>query len=136
MAENITNPTQEQIEKWKSLYGDIHTLEIECKFKTADGEEFDERSDAEEHVEDFKEDMRTIEVTGKKVAYLKTPSRKVIGMAQSIAGKDTIKFGEIIMKNCWLGGNEEIQTDDSLFLSANAVLGNIIKLKTASLKNC
>ena len=136
MAENITNPTPEQIEKWKTLYGDIHILEVECKFKTADGSEFDERSDAELHVEDFKEDMREIEVTEKKVAYLKTPSRKVIGMAQSIAGKDTIKFGEIIMKNCWLGGDEEIQTDDSLFLSANAVLGNIIKLKTASLKNC
>lgn len=136
MAENITNPTPEQIEKWKSIYGDVHTLEIECKFKTADGEEFDERSDAEEHVEDFKEDMREIEVTEKKVAYLKTPSRKVIGAAQSMAGKDNIKFGEIIMKNCWLGGDEEIQTDDSLFLSANTVLGNIIKIKTASLKNC
>lgn len=136
MAENITNPTPEQIENWKKLYGDIHTLEIECKFKTADGAEFDERSEAEAHVEDFKEDMRAIEVTEKKVAYLKTPNRKVIGMAQSVAGKDTIKFGEIIMKNCWLGGDEEIQTDDSLFLSANTVLGGIVKLKTASLKNC
>lgn len=136
MKENISNPTPEQVEAWKKLYGDVHILTVELKFKTADGEEFDERSDAETHVEDFKEDMRAIEVTEKKVAYLKTPGRKVIGMANAVAGKDTIKFGEIVMKNCWLGGDEEIQSDDVLFISANAVLGNIIKLKTAELKNC
>lgn len=135
MAENITNPTPEQIEKWKKLFGNVHVLTVECKFKTADGEEFDERSDAEAHVEDFKEDMRAIEVTEKKVAYLKTPSRKVIGAANAMAGKDTIKLSEIILKNCWLGGDEEIMTDDQYFLAAHSVLGNIVKVKNADLKN-
>jgi hypothetical protein len=136
--ENITNPTPEQIEKWKKLYGEsnVKHLAIELKFKTADGEEFDERSDAEEHVESFKADMRTIEVTEKAECWLRTPDRKVIGMATSVAGKDTVKFGELIMKNCWLGGDERIMNDDDLFLSANSILGDIIKIRTATLKNC
>jgi DNA-directed RNA polymerase subunit H (RpoH/RPB5) len=40
------------------------------------------------------------------------------------------------LQNCWLGGDERIKTDDDLFLAANAVLGDLIKIKTATLKNC
>ena len=138
MKENIDNPTPEHIEKWKKLYGEngVKELVIACKFKTSDGEEFDERTDAEEHVEEFQESMREIEVSEEVKCWLKVPGRKVIGMATSLAGKDTVKFGEIIMKNCWLGGDERILNDDELFLSANSILGNIIKIKTAELKNC
>ena len=138
MKENIENPTPEQIEKWKKLYGEngVKELVIDCKFKTSDGEEFDERGDAEEHVEEFQETMREIEVSEQVKCWLKVPGRKVIGMATSLAGKDTVKFGEIIIKNCWLGGDMRIQDNDELFLSANSILGNIIKIKTAELKNC
>ena len=132
MKENITAPTPEQIEKWKKDYGKVHVLEIPEKHVTADGERFDDENEATDHAAELKDKTVTAELV---TAYLKTPSRKVISMATSLGGKDPIKFGEIILKNCWLGGDERIQTDDDLFLAANGVLGDLIKIKSATLKN-
>ncbi len=69
-----------------------------------------------------------------KVAYLKTPDRKTLSYATSIATKDPLKFNEVLLNNCWLGGDEEIKTDDSLFLSASAKLADLIEVKEASLE--
>jgi hypothetical protein len=145
--ENITSPTPEDIAGWEKLYGKVQVLEIETSFKTFDGEVFEEKEDAEDHAKEFvvpqddtTEDpevmanMRKIEVTSVK-AYLKKPSRKVISMATAVGGKDPIRFGELILENCWLGGDESIKTNDDLFLAANSILGNLIKIKTATLKN-
>lgn len=132
MAENITAPTPEQIEKWKKDYGKVHVLEIPTKFETADGEVFEDELDAEAHASELADKGIKIELL---CAYLKTPNRKVISMATAIGAKDPIKFGEIILKNCWLGGDMRIQTEDEYFLAANGVLGDLIKIKTASLKN-
>ena len=133
--ENITNPTPEDIAKWKELYGKVHELKVPIKFMTADGEEFEEEDEAEDHAAELAEGKKGI-TTESVVAYLKTPSRKIISAATAIGGKDPIKFGELILQNCWLGGDERIKTDDTIFLSANAVIGDLIKIKTASLKNC
>jgi hypothetical protein len=145
--ENIINPTPEDIAGWEKLYGKVQILEIETSFKTFDGQVFEEKEDAEDHVAEFvvpegdtpedvelKTNMLKIEATTVK-AYLKKPSRKVISMATAVGGKDPIRFGELILENCWLGGDEHIKTNDDLFLAANAILGNLIKIKTATLKN-
>ena len=132
---NITNPTQADIDKWKELYGKVHELKIPIKFTTEDGEEFEEEEDAQDHAEELVEGKRGITTTN-VVAYLKSPSRKIISMATTVGGKDPIKFGELILKSCWLGGDERIQKEDDLFLAANGILGDLIKIKTASLKNC
>jgi len=69
-----------------------------------------------------------------KVCYLKRPTRKAIGYA-SVAGKDNpLKFNEVILKDCWLGGDEEIQTDDTLFLAASSKLAELIEVEEAELE--
>jgi len=68
-----------------------------------------------------------------KVAYLKTPDRKTLSYATSVATKDPLKFNEIILNNCWLSGDEEIKTDDALFISAGAKLADLIQVKEAEL---
>lgn len=69
-----------------------------------------------------------------KSCYLKPPSRKTLGYA-SVAGKDDpLKFNEVILHDCWLGGDEEIRTDDVLFLSVSSQLANIIQTKEAELE--
>ncbi len=73
-----------------------------------------------------------IEVEGKK-AYLKSPDRKTLGFASSVATSNPLKFNEIILKGCWLGGDEEIQTNDALFLAASSKLAEIIEVKEATL---
>ena len=69
-----------------------------------------------------------------KVAYLRTPDRATLSYASTLATKDPMKFNEAILTNCWLGGDEEIKTDDALFLSASSKLGELIKNKEAKLE--
>ena len=69
-----------------------------------------------------------------KACYIKRPSRKALGYA-SVGGKDNpIVFSEIILKDCWLGGDKEIQTDDALFLAASAKVVETIKVAEAALE--
>jgi len=69
-----------------------------------------------------------------KVCYLRTPDRKTMSYAASVATKDPLKFNEILLNNCWLGGDEEIRTQDSLFLAASSKIAEIIQIKEASLE--
>ena len=69
-----------------------------------------------------------------KVAYLRTPDRATLSYAATLATKDPMKFNEAILTNCWLGGDEEIKTDDALFLSASSKLGELIQIKEATLE--
>lgn len=133
--ENITSPTPEQIAKWKENFGNVKELEIPVKYVTADGEEFEEEEEAKDHAQELVKGKREIKTESVK-CWVKTPSRKVIDMATSVSGKAPLKFGAIILEHCWLGGDERIKTEDELFLAANGILGELIKVKTAKIKNC
>jgi hypothetical protein len=68
-----------------------------------------------------------------KVCYLKKPGRKALGYA-TVAGKENpMKFNETLLNECWLGGDEDIKTNDDLFLSISAILPEIITKKEAEL---
>ncbi len=68
-----------------------------------------------------------------KSCILKKPDRKTLSYATSVASKDPMKFNEIMLNGCWLGGDEEIKTDDSLFLSAAAKIAELIEVKESEL---
>ncbi|WP_418450186.1 hypothetical protein [Alistipes sp.] len=68
------------------------------------------------------------------ICYLRKPTRKAISYA-SVAGKiDPLKFNETLLRECWLGGSEEIRKNDDLFLAASGVLDQIIEVKEAQLE--
>lgn len=68
------------------------------------------------------------------ICYLRRPTRKAISYA-SVAGKtDPLKFNETLLRECWLGGSEEIRKNDDLFLAASGVLDKIIEIKEAELE--
>ena len=69
-----------------------------------------------------------------KVCYLKKPSRKALSFASQVGTKDPMKFNEIILKECWLEGDMEIQSNDTLFLSASSKLSELIEVKEAELE--
>ncbi len=81
----------------------------------------------QKHGEIFKIDVED------KTCYLKRPSRKALSFASQVGAKDPLKFNEIILKDCWIDGDEEIQVDDTLFLSASSKLAELIEVKEASL---
>jgi hypothetical protein len=44
-----------------------------------------------------------------------------------------MKFNEIILSNCWLGGDEELKTNDDYFLAVSGTLSQLIIVKEAEL---
>lgn len=91
---------------------------------------------SDEQIQEWKDkngEIFSIKVEG-HVCYLRKPSRKAISFA-SVAGKvDPLKFNETLMRECWLGGSEEVRKNDDLFLAASGVLDQIIEVKEAELE--
>lgn len=90
----------------------------------------------ESQIQDWKNkhgEIFELEVATKK-AWLKKPDRKIIAMAQSLGGDSQVSIGELVLEACWLGGDEEIKTNDDLFLSALPTLNQLIEIKQAVLK--
>ena len=76
-----------------------------------------------------------IECEGKK-AVLHKPTRKDLSfaMAGSSQAKDSVKFSEILLKQCWIEGDTEFQDNDTYFFAAVPVLGALSETKEANLK--
>jgi hypothetical protein len=70
---------------------------------------------------------------GKKVCYLRKPNRKELSYAGKAGETDPWKFNEIILKSCWLGGDEDIQTDDSLFMAASMQIAVVTEFKKSEI---
>lgn len=71
-----------------------------------------------------------------KKAVLHRPSRKDLSFASAGSGQgsDAFKFSEILMRQCWIDGDREIQEDDTYFLGAVPVLQAITEVKKAEIK--
>jgi hypothetical protein len=74
-----------------------------------------------------------VEVDG-KVAYLKAPGRNELSYAATISKNDPMKFNGAIIDKCWLAGDEEIKTDDRLFMGVAEKLDQIIETAEATIK--
>lgn len=70
---------------------------------------------------------------GKEV-YLKKPDRKVLSLAMSKMQSNPLGFAETILNQCFIGGDEEIKTNDNYFFGAAAQLEGLIETKQAELK--
>lgn len=97
--------TQAEIDKWKSEHKDVFKIDV-------------------------KDDDGKIIATG----YFKSPNRATIGAAMKFIKDNPVRMNEIIMQNCWLGGDKEMQTDDSLFMSASTELAELFQIRAAEIK--
>ncbi len=91
---------------------------------------------AKEQIEEWKKkhgDVFCVTVDG-KTAYLKKPDRKTLSAAAVLGKSDPMKYNEVMLNNCWLGGDEEIKTDDALFLGVSSKLSELIEIKEAEIK--
>lgn len=69
-----------------------------------------------------------------KACYLRKPDRKMLSFAASAGKTDPMRMSETLLKNCWLDGDMEIQTDDAYFLGASSKLDQLITIKEAELE--
>lgn len=89
-----------------------------------------------EQIESWKQqhgDVFEISVDG-KVGFIKKPDRKTLSYAMTEAQTNPLGFAEIILENGWLGGDEAIKTDDSLFLAAAGQIDQVVQIKEAEVK--
>lgn len=69
-----------------------------------------------------------------KAVFLKKPNRKILKAAMSKMQSDPLSFVERILTDCWLGGDEEVKTDDAYFFGAAEQLEGLMESKKAELK--
>ena len=74
-----------------------------------------------------------LEVDGKK-CWLKSPDRKILAMASVESGADEFKFNEIILENCWIAGDDEIKSEERLFLGVCRKISYIVDVAEATIK--
>lgn len=99
-------------------------------------EELKENNIMEAKIADWKKkhgQVFLLEIDGRK-CYLRQPDRKIIAMARSLSGGDYIAAQELILDACWLEGDEEIRTNDVLFLNIAQKLEGLIESKESVLK--
>lgn len=76
-------------------------------------------------------DVYKVDVDG-KTCYLHKPDRKTLAYVSSAQG-NPIRMTEALLNNCWIDGDEEIKTDDSLFFGVAQQMGSLIDIKKAEL---
>ncbi|TKT89473.1 hypothetical protein [Dyadobacter frigoris] len=101
--ENITDVTPEIIEGWKKQYGEVFALEV-----AVDPEKYEPGT----VTKDLDDDIPKI--TG----YLRKPDRKVMNYAVVTLPKSISGAGKAVVKDCWLGGDERLLTDEAYNLAA------------------
>ncbi len=69
-----------------------------------------------------------------RVCFLKRPTRQIISAAEVTAGENSIKFNECIIRDSWLGGDMEFQTEDSLFFGVSKQIDKIIETAKVDLE--
>ena len=68
------------------------------------------------------------------ICYLRTPKQKDLSAASVASKVDPLKFNEVILRQCWLGGDEAIRIDDRMFLSVSGKIPDIIEVAEAELE--
>ena len=71
-------------------------------------------------------------VVGNSVCYLKKPDRKTMSYVATL-GNNPIRANEVLLENCWLGGDESIKADDEKFYGVSAKLNEIVAIKEAEI---
>jgi hypothetical protein len=77
--------------------------------------------------------VKAIIVNNTHICYVKEPSRTEVEYASTIAGTNPLQSNAILLDSVWLGGSEEIRTDNKLFYGASKRLTELIGAKEAIL---
>ena len=91
----------------------------------------------DKEIQDFKKqygDIFMLTVEDEAACLLKKPDRKTLSMATSLTSKSPMKSNEVILRNCWLAGDDVIKTKDEYFLAACQQLEQLIEFKSAEIK--
>jgi len=69
-----------------------------------------------------------------KNCYLKKPDRVALGAAAVVGKTNPIKYNEILIENCWLGGDDCLKEEDKYFLGLSGKIAELVEIKEGELK--
>jgi hypothetical protein len=69
-----------------------------------------------------------------KACIVKLADRKTLSFASASGTKDPMKFNEMILRGCWLGGDKEILENDNYFISVGQKIAELVQFKKATLE--
>jgi len=87
-----------------------------------------------EQIQEWKKkhgDLFEITVDGKS-CILHRPTRRDLSYASVI--KDPIKMSETMLGQLWVAGDEELKTNDELFMAVVSKMDEVLKVKEAEIK--
>jgi hypothetical protein len=87
-----------------------------------------------EQVQEWKKkhgELFEISIDGKS-CILHKPTRTDLSYVSVV--KDPIKMSEVMLKQCWVDGDMEIQEEDDLFMAVVGKMEEVIKVKEAEIK--
>lgn len=65
-------------------------------------------------------------------AYCRSVKRQEMSYISSV--KDPIKFNELLLNTCWLAGDEEIKTDDAIFMGLAPQISKLMHAEEVELE--
>lgn len=113
-VESLTGQaTPDQIAAWKKLHGDVYEITVNSHVG---------------YVRGF--DRATMKFA---LSQLKIKLDKDSHGAE-VSVEKMIELGEIGLKNCWIGGSEEILSNDRMFMAAALQVGELFEIAETTLK--
>ncbi len=116
--------TQAQITEWENKYGKIKEIVLDREVELASDPKTGK--------------TKEVIISAGKTGYLRKPDRATIKYAMTKTVRadqtiDTISSGEVVFKKCWLGGDEEMNTDDRYYFRACMEANNYLNEVTGFL---
>lgn len=68
------------------------------------------------------------------VAYVRKPNINDLRYASKAGMDDPLKLTEVLLKQCWLDGDEAIRTDEDKFLGVSSQMQEILKVAQTTIK--
>lgn len=90
----------------------------------------------DEQIAKWKRDYGSVfvyEADGKR-CYLRRPNRKIIAAASVSACGDTLLQKELVIRNCFLGGDTSLVAEDKYFWAFSAQIESLIEVVEGELK--
>ncbi len=81
------------------------------------------------------EDVYELDADEEYYFYFKRPNRKVISLATTQGRQDPVKFAEVLINNCLIGGNKDVlASNDSVFNGVMTQLDVMIDIAATGIK--
>jgi hypothetical protein len=100
------NPPTEQIEAWKAKYGEVFEVTV----------------------------LSSEEGQAPAKGYFRKPTRAIVANSARFAQGDPFKSSEILFKGCLIECDEEMNTNDEVYISAVMKVAELMQIREAEIK--